>query len=502
MEKQNIKPEIGLDPANWEDVRTLGYHIIDDMVDYLKNIGEGNVWNPIPEKAKTAFQSTIPKHPTPMSEVYEDFKQNVLPYHGGNIHPKYFSWVQGTGTATGALADLLAGVINSNATMGEQSSMYVDQQVINWCKQLMNYPENASGILVSGGSIANITGLIVARNTVIANSKKAGVYAAEGKLTAYCSSETHNCVNKAAEVIGIGSENLRKIPVNDRYEIDVIALQEQINTDRANGFIPICIVGNAGTVNTGAIDPLDELLIIARKEKIWLHVDGAFGALAKLVPAYQERLKALEEVDSVAFDLHKWMYVQYEVGCVLFKDGAAHRNAFANAVNYLATHERGLAAGPDTVSNYGMELSRGFKALKVWMSLKEHGADKYAAMISQNIDQAFYLRDQIKLQHKLELLTPVSMNVVCYRYNPGDLDEDGLNTLNKELLMRMQETGVAAPSSTLLNGKYAIRAAITNHRTRRHHLDEMVAGTIALGDQLVKEKEARLFNFDVLVNRI
>src|SRR6185503_19795311 len=391
MEKQNIKPEIGLDPANWEDVRTLGYHIIDDMVDYLKNIGDGNVWNPIPEKVKSGFQSSIPQQPTPIVEVYEEFKQNVLPYHGGNIHPKYFSWVQGTGTATGALADLLAGVMNSNATMGEQSSMYVDQQVINWCKQLMTYPANASGILVSGGSIANITGLIVARNTVIANSKKAGVYAAEGKLTAYCSSESHNCVNKAAEVIGIGSENLRKIPVNDWYEIDVIALQEHINADRANGFVPFCIVGNAGTVNTGAIDPLDELLIIARKEKIWLHVDGAFGALAKLVPAYQERLKALEEVDSVAFDLHKWMYVQYEVGCVLFKDGAAHRNAFANAVNYLATHERGLAAGPDTVSNYGMELSRGFKALKVWMSLKEHGVDKYAAVISQNIHQAFYL---------------------------------------------------------------------------------------------------------------
>ena len=502
MEEQNINPEIGLDPANWEDVRTLGYRIIDDMVDYLKNIGEGKVWTPIPNEVKAGFEKPVPHEATGMFEVYEEFKQNILPYHGGNIHPKYFSWVQGTGTPTGALADLLAGVINSNTTMGEQSAMYVDKQVINWCKQLMNYPANASGILVSGGSIANITALIVARNTVIANSKKAGVYAAEGKLTAYCSSETHNCVNKAAEIIGIGNENLRKISVDVRYEIDVTALQEQINADRANGYTPFCIVGNAGTVNTGAIDPLDELLKIARKENIWLHVDGAFGALAKLAPAYQERLKAIEQVDSIAFDLHKWMYVQYEVGCVLFKDGAAHRNAFANAVNYLATHERGLAAGPDTVSNYGMELSRGFKALKVWMSLKEHGLDKYAAMISQNIDQAFYLGEQIKEHPELELLTPVTMNVVCYRYNPGNLDEDRLNVLNKELLMRMQETGVAAPSSTLLNGKYAIRAAITNHRTRRHHLDEMVAGTIEIGDKLMKEMEATLFNFDVLVNMI
>jgi aromatic-L-amino-acid decarboxylase len=500
MEELNNKPEIGLDPENWEDMRALGHRMIDDMVDYLQNIGERPVWTPLPEKVKASFESRIPQQPTPVDEIYEEFKHNILPYHGGNIHPKYSSWVQGTGTAMGAFADLLASAMNSNATMGDQSAMYVDQQVVNWCKQLLNYPANGSGILVSGGSVANITALIVARNTVIANAKKAGVYAADGKLTAYCSSETHNCVNKAAEVIGIGGEQLRKIPVNANYEIDVQALQDQIDADRANGYVPFCIVGNAGTVNTGAIDPLNELLKIARKEKIWLHVDGAFGALAKLVPAYQERLKALEQVDSVAFDLHKWMYVQYEVGCVLFKDADAHRNAFANAVNYLTAHERGLAGGPETRSNYGMELSRGFKALKVWMSLKEHGVDKYAAMIRQNIDQSFYLGEQIKQHPELELLTPVNMNVVCYRYNPGGLDNDQLNALNKELLMRMHETGVGAPSSTLLNGKYAIRVANTNHRTRRHHLDELVEGTIAIGDKLIKELEAKLFKFDFLIH--
>ena len=227
-------------------------------------------------------------------------------------------------------------------------------------------------------------------------------------------------------------------------------------------------------------------------------MDGAFGALAKLGPRPKGKLKAIEQADSLAFDLHKWMYVQYEVACVLFKDADAHRGAFANAVSYLTAHERGLAAGPESTSNYGMELSRGFKALKVWMSLKEHGVDKYAAMISQNIDQAFYLGDEIKKHPQLELLAPVTMNVVCYRYNPGNLDDDRLNALNKELLMRMHETGVAAPSSTLLNGKYAIRAAITNHRTRRHHLDEMVAGTIDIGDKLMKEMDANLFKFDFL----
>jgi aromatic-L-amino-acid decarboxylase len=190
-----------------------------------------------------------------------------------------------------------------------------------------------------------------------------------------------------------------------------------------------------------------------------------------------------------------------EVGCVLFKDAAAHRAAFATAVSYLTAHDRGIAAGPETISNYGMELSRGFKALKVWMSLKEHGSDKYSAMIAQNINQAFYLGEKIKQHHELELMAPVTMNIVCYRYNPGNLDDDQLNVLNKELLMRMQETGVAAPSSTLLNGNYAIRVANTNHRTRRKHLDEMIAGTIAIGNTLMKEHDSKLFKFDFLVSK-
>jgi len=498
MTELNTKPETGLDPADWNDIKNLGYQIIDDMVDYLKNVGERPVWTPIPQHVKDEFKRPLPQTGSDIFSVYNEFKQNILPYPGGNIHPKHFSWVQGTGTPMGAFADLLCGVMNNNATIADQSALYVDAQVINWCKELMNYPADGSGILVSGGSIANITALIVARNTIIANSKNAGVYSAAGKLTAYCSAETHNCLGKAAEVIGIGNEQLRKIPVTADFEIDIEALKIKIAEDKAKGFIPFCIIGNAGTVNTGAIDPLDGLLQIARNENIWFHIDGAFGALAKLVPAYEHKLKAIEGADSVAFDLHKWMYMQYEVGCVLFKNAAAHRKAFATAVNYLTAHERGLAAGPETISNYGMELSRGFKALKVWMSLKEHGLGKYREMIGQNINQAFYLGELIQQQPLLELMTPVTMNIVCYRFNPGDLDQQQLNTLNKELLMRMHETGVAGPSYTILNGSYVIRVAITNHRTRRHHLEEMIAGTIKLGEILMNEFDAKLFKFDFL----
>jgi glutamate/tyrosine decarboxylase-like PLP-dependent enzyme len=498
MDEINTKPEIGLDPSDWSDIKTLGYQIIDDMVDYLKNVGERPVWSPIPQQVKEEFKRPLPKTGTDIFTIYDEFKKNIMPYPGGNIHPKHFAWVQGTGTPLGAFADLLAGVMNNNATIADQSALYVDAQVINWCKELMDYPADGSGILVSGGSIANITGLIVARNTIIENAKSIGVYAAAGRLTAYCSSETHNCLGKAAEVIGIGNEQLRKIPVNDDFEIDVEALKNRIAEDKANGFIPFCIIGNAGTVNTGAIDPLDQLLQIARTENIWFHIDGAFGALAKLVPGYQHKLKAIEEADSIAFDLHKWMYMQYEVGCVLFKNAAAHRKAFAATANYLAAHERGLAAGPETISNYGMELSRGFKALKVWMSLKEHGLEKYRQVIGQNIEQAFYLGRQIQQQPLLELMATVKMNVVCYRFNPGNLDDEQLNILNKELLMRMHETGVAGPSYTILNGRYVIRVAITNHRTRRKHLDEMINGAVKIGETLMKEFDSKLFKLDFL----
>jgi aromatic-L-amino-acid/L-tryptophan decarboxylase len=229
MEETIKTPEIGLDPADWDGIKTLGYQIIDDMVDYLKNVGERKVWTPIPQQVKDEFKKSVPHQPAGMFEVYQEFKQNIFPYPGGNIHPKHFSWVQGTGTAMGAFADLLAGIMNNNATIGDQSALYVDRQVVNWCKELLNYPAEGSGILVSGGSIANITGLIVARNTIIANAKNAGVYAANGKLTAYCSSETHNCIAKAAEVIGIGNEQLRKITVNDKFEIDTEALKNKIS---------------------------------------------------------------------------------------------------------------------------------------------------------------------------------------------------------------------------------------------------------------------------------
>lgn len=474
--------EHNLDPADWDAMRQLGHRMVDDMFEYLQTLPDRPVWTPTPASVKAAIQMPLPTEPTSPEVIYERFREWVLPYPKGNIHPRFFSWVQGNGTLLGMLADMLASGLNPNVSIGDHSAMYVDQQVISWCKELFGFPAGAGGMLVSGGTIANLVAMIVARNAYQDGVvKQQGLYAHDGQLVVYGSTETHNCLDKAVQTIGIGLDNYRKIAVDSDFRIQLPLLREQIRRDRAAGMQPFCIIGNCGTVNTGAIDPLDELLALARAEKLWFHVDGAFGSLAKLAPAYAQQLQAIEAADSLAFDLHKWLYVNYEVGGVLIRREELQRQAFTQEASYLVQHERGLAAGPPALTSLGPELSRGFKALKVWMSFQEHGLEKYRQLIQQNIGQALYLGDQIMQNPPLELLTPVTLNIVCYRYNPGGLSSEQLNALNKELLMQLQEKGVAAPSYTVLNGQYAIRVNITNHRTRTADLDALVEGSLLLG---------------------
>jgi aromatic-L-amino-acid decarboxylase len=481
----NKPQDLTLDPENWDQMRALGHQMIDDLFDYWQSIREQKIWRPIPEEVKDFLDLPIPENAQPAEEVYADFKNYVFPYNKGNVHPRFFAWIQGTGTPMGVLADLLASGMNPNTTIGEHSAMYVDRQVVNWCKQLMNFPAEASGILVSGGSMANITALTVARNSFGEEKiRQRGLKAASAQLVLYCSVETHSCIQKAAEIIGLGSEAVRKIGVDDRFQMDVLELESQIQDDLNQGLLPLCVVGTSGTVNTGAIDPLEELLAISKKYGLWFHIDGAYGALAKLDPAYSSRLKAIESADSLAFDLHKWLYVPYEVGCTLIRDADKHREAFAITPNYLLQESRGLSEGLDSINNYGFELSRGFKALKIWMSLKEHGREKYANMIAQNNQQAAYLASLVEGHPDLELMAPVSMSITCFRMIKPGLDESQLKALNREILLRLQEEGIASPSSTILNGKYTLRIANVNQRTRMEDMDILVREVVRIGKEI------------------
>jgi glutamate/tyrosine decarboxylase-like PLP-dependent enzyme len=432
------------------------------------------------------MHQNLPQSPQTAQSVYEEFLTTILPYNKNNIHPRFWSWVEGGGTPFGMLADMLASGMNPNLAIGDHAPVYVEYQVLDWCKQIFGFPSTASGVLTGGASLANITALVVARNQALSPAiRHLGLRAAPGQLLIYGSSETHNCLLKGTTVIGIGSDNFRKVPVDDDYRIRIDLLQEMLRKDRAAGHLPFCVVGNAGTVNTGAIDDLAGLAEIARTEKLWFHIDGAFGAVPKLLPEFKDQLKGLEAADSLSFDFHKWFYVNYDVAAVLIRDAAAHRDAFSSPASYLATHDRGLAGGPEPLSNYGMELSRGFRALKVWMLLKHHGIGKYEQLVRQNLQQAQYLGSRIAEAPELELMAAVSLNIVCYRYNPGHLDNTGMNALNKELLQRLQEQGIATPSYTVLNGRYAIRVAITNHRSTRKDFDCLVESSIRLGREIL-----------------
>ncbi|HVO40577.1 MAG TPA: pyridoxal-dependent decarboxylase, partial [Spirochaetia bacterium] len=293
---------------------------------------------------------------------------------------------------------------------------------------------------------------------------------------------------KAVELIGLGNSALRKIPVDAAFRMDVPLLKQAIRQDRAAGLRPFCVVGNAGTVNTGALDDLEALSQISRDEGLWFHVDGAFGALARLAPDLRGMVAGMETADSLAFDLHKWMYMPFEVGCILVRRGEDHRRAFSLTPDYLVHSDRGLAAGAHWFSDYGIQLTRGFRALKVWMSIKEHGIQKYGRLIRQNVEQARYLGRLVDASPVMELLAPVSLNIVCFRYRAAGYDDEQLNRLNAELLIRLQESGIAAPSSTTIRGRYALRAAITNHRSTREDFDILARAVERIGGELGGEE--------------
>jgi glutamate/tyrosine decarboxylase-like PLP-dependent enzyme len=333
--------------------------------------------------------------------------------------------------------------------------------------------------------MANLVGLAVARHTQASfDVRRLGQGAAPRRMVLYASREVHSSIKKAAELLGLGSDALRLVPVDADYRMDLSALRDAIATDRRAGLHPFCVVGTAGTVNTGAIDDLSGLAALCEKEGLWLHVDGAFGAMAALSPDLRKRLAGMERVDSLAFDLHKWGYFPIEAGCVLVRHAEGHRAAFTATAAYLAAGEGGIAGRTDRFADLGVQLSRGFKALKVWLGLKAEGTDKLGRLILQNVEQAAHLAARVNETSELELVAPAPLNVVCFRYRGagrGDLDR-----LNKAILVRLHDSGVAAPSYTVLDGRYALRVCITNHRTRREDLDVLVREVVRLGKELAE----------------
>jgi aromatic-L-amino-acid/L-tryptophan decarboxylase len=484
-------PEETLDPLDWAEARAMAHRMVDDAITHIATVRDRPAWQDMPDYVRASYRQPVPREPSSLDSVYADIVTNLRPYPMGNIHPRFWGWYMGAGNFTGALGDFLAAVDGSNLGGGNTAPAQLDRQVVSWLKDMLGYPASASGTLTSGGSMANMVGLSVARNTMIEqltgiDVRKDGVTALPKPVRYYASDQVHSCHQKAVEAMGLGHDALVHVPSAPDFTMDVAALAARIAADRAAGLMPICVIASAGTVNTGSIDDLKAVAALCRREGLWFHVDGCIGALIRIAPHSRGMVAGIEEADSIALDPHKWLHAPFEAGCALVRDAKRHYATFSLHPEYLEERPRGVAAG-EYLFDYGFDLSRGFKALKIWMALKHHGVEKFGRLIDQNIAQAHYLTERIDREAKLERMSPTVINIVCFRYRGALQDDVRIKALNIEIMLRLQEAGTAIPTDTTIHGHHCLRVAIPNHRTRRTDLDLLVDEVLRLGQELEAE---------------
>lgn len=463
-----------LDPTDWEAFRKTAYAAVDEVIARAQAEGEGKAWQPMPEDSWRAIDHDLAEEGVGEQATWELAKKHVLPYRLGNVHPRYWTRLAGSGFPLAALSDFLASAMNSNAAGQESSATKTELVVLRWLKQMLGFPAEATGVLTSGCSAAHLVALTVCRNEHASRGVSEEGYCVEGdQLVLYCSEETHSSIDKAVAILGIGTDNLRKVRTDEHFRIDLEALRSAISKDRSAGKQPCCVVGNAGTIATGAIDDLAAIADLCDKEGLWFHIDGAFGAFAVLSPELKPRAAGIERADSIAFDLHKWMQMPYDIGCVLIRDGEANRRAFTHEASYLAATARGPAASSTRFYELGIDLSRSFRAFKVWMGLTAYGLAPFRQIVQQNVDQARYLAGLIEASPNLELAAPVDLNVVCFRYR---LDQPPAreDAFNEELVLRIQESGVAVIGTVMVRDRLAIRLGIVNRQSQLKDFDLLI----------------------------
>ncbi len=473
-----------LDPEDWEAFRALSHEAVDHMVDWIRTRRDDPAWRETPLEVREALQRPLAEEGEDPARILEEFREAVLPHSLGNTHPRFFGWVHGGGTPVGALAEYLAANLNANLGGRNHAPVLVERQVLAWCRDLFGFPEDAGGILLSGTSMATVVGLAVARHRITGGRVRAEGIRSLPPLVGYTSAAAHNSIAKAFELLGLGHEALRLVPVDGNGGLDPDLLEDRIARDRTDGCLPFAVVATVGSVNTGAFDDLVRLREVADRHDLWLHVDGAFGAAARLSTRFRPLLEGIEGVDSLAFDFHKWLQVPYDAGCVLVRDGALQRATFESRRDYLASQERGAAAGEPWFCDFGPELSRGFRALKVWFTLRHYGTRALGEMVDRACDHARTLARRARESKALELLAPVALNVVCFRYLADGLDEEALDELNRRILFALHERGIAVPSPTRVNGVVALRVCVCNHRTRKEDVEALADAVIELGREL------------------
>lgn len=452
--------------------------MLDDILDHISSIEDRPLWQSAPAEIRAAFDTPPPLAPTPLTDIHNEIRDRILPYGSGNGHPGFMGWVQGGGTAVGMLGDMIAAGLNANLGGRDHIPLAVERQVGRWMRDVFDFPSTADGLFFTGTSQATLVAVAVARARALGPSVRREGLCAHPKLTAYASTEAHTCIQRALDIAGIGSAQLRSIPIDTDRRMDLIQLRRAIEADLNSGYRPFFVVGSAGTVNTGAIDDLAALADIAARFNLHFHVDGALGAFGVLAPDLKPLYSGIAQADSIAFDFHKWAQVPYDAGFLLVADGAWLRESFASDAAYLSRAEQGIAGGDWWPYDLGPDLSRGFRALKTWMTIKTYGLDHLGHVISGTCGLAQQLANRIDSEPLLNRLAPVTLNVVCFSYGQPASD------VNRLIVERLHVEGSVAPSLTVLDGKPVIRAAIVNHRTRSDHIERMVDDVLRIGAEI------------------
>ena len=486
----NIRKEETLDPRDWDAFRRLGHKMLDDSLDHLQNI---RTHHSLQQSEEELHKLLVPLSEEGEGEeqVYKIVSENHMPYNVYCARPQFWGFVAGQGNAYGVLVDMLLSSKNAGGiSMGE---LPIHKQTVHWIKELLEIPLDYSGVFVGGGSEANFTGLAVARNAKAeVDMKKTGMQGVKRNMVLYGSDEIHHCLERSVELLGLGGDALRWIPVDENSKIKVDGLKKAISEDKKQGLHPFCVIGNAGTVNTGSFDDLNALADICKREDMWFHVDGAFGSWVKLSDSHKHLADGLGRADSIAVDLHKWMSIQYPIGLTLLSDKVAHYSTFVygHDAKFL---ESGLGhLDLDSMTAFSsLALSRANTPLKAYMHMRAHGKNKYKRLIQQNINDIEYLASLLESDSVFEITAPVVSNIVCFRYNPGELSEEQLEKLNKGILGELWKTVWGMISDTTLNGMYMLRVCNINHRSRREDFDFLVDAIKKIGARLETSFSAR-----------
>jgi aromatic-L-amino-acid decarboxylase len=499
-DSKNLPPAHSLDPSP-EQIRSWANAAVELMAEYLGTIRNRRVYPATSSRQiREQLDSRLPKEPTNFDELLHTFRNTLIELSRHNSHPRMFGYVQAPGTAIAAIADLLASTLNANLTAWRSApaAVEIERLTIDWIKQIIGFNRDAAGLFVSGGSMANMAALAVARRAKApAQIQDKGAQFCAQALRVYASEETHHSVAKAAALLGIGRENVRLISVDKRYKINLDQLVAAIEEDRAAEHLPICVVANAGTVATGAFDPLPQIGEIARRFNLWLHVDGAYGGFAALAPSARPLFASIEEADSLALDPHKWLYLPVDCGCILYRDPEAARATFAHEAEY--TRVIGQEADEAFAFwDYGPELSRRFRALKGWMLLKGVGLQALSEAIEKDLACARHFERLVRNSEDFEMLAPVELSIFCFRHLPAGLKgalatagpserekiEEQLDAHNERLLLALQRDGSSYLSNARLCGRFSLRGCVMNYRTTLRDMEILLDDLRRVGAQL------------------